>query len=109
VAEYKWAVDDVCAFGALDLNATGPAFLESLKEICKDDLDMDLDRERHRVQFVPEIDKSKRRNFNLHNDLVLQQEWVAAVEWIKKNHSSNTTQLYVVIVEKRPGGRTRVT
>jgi hypothetical protein len=72
-AEYKWDVDDVCAFGALDLNATGPAFLESLKEICKDEFDMDLDRERHRVQFVPEIDKSKRRNFNLHNDLVLQQ------------------------------------
>jgi hypothetical protein len=94
VVEYVWAVDDVCVSGPLDLNATGPAFLQSLKE-------MDLDRERHRVQFVPEIDKSKRRNFNLHNDLVLQQEWVAAVDWIKKNHSSNTPQLYVVIVEKR--------
>ncbi|KAH8756489.1 hypothetical protein F5882DRAFT_385116 [Hyaloscypha sp. PMI_1271] len=107
--EYKWDVGDVSTSGALDLNATGPAFLEFLKEKCEDDLGMDLDREHHRVQFMPDIDKSKRRIFNLHNDLVLQQEWVAAVEWIKKNHSSNTTQLYVVIVEKRPGGRTRVT
>jgi hypothetical protein len=109
VVEYVWSVDDVCISGPLDLNATGPAFLQSLKEICEYDLVMDLDRERHRVQFVLDIDKSKRRNFNLHNDLVLQQEWVAAVDWIKKNHSSNTPQLYVVIVEKRPGGRTRVT
>jgi hypothetical protein len=101
VVEYVWAVDDVCVSGPLDLNATGPAFLQSLKEKCENDLDMDLDRERHRVQFVPEIDKSKRRNFNLHDDLDLQREWVAAVNWIKQNYSSNTPQLYVVIVEKR--------
>jgi hypothetical protein len=106
--EYLWAVDDVYASGYLDLNATGPAFLESLKEICENGLEMELDRERHRVQFVPDNDKSKRRNFNLHNDLVLQQERLVAVDWIKKNYSSNTP-LHVVIVEKRPGGRARVT